>query len=190
MNVENYDCSGKENIILSVGRLINTKNHDRLINIFSKLNAPDWKLIIVGGDALGQNNLEILHKIVSDFDLDDRIILTGEQKNVDQYYGKGKIFAFTSSVEGFPNVIGEALSSGLPVVSYDCVAGPSEMICDGVNGFLVPVFNDKVFVEKLQILIDDERLLNQMSRNAQVSMNDFLIEQIGEEYYSFITSEI
>ena len=98
------------------------------------------------------------------------------------------IFAFTSSSEGFPNVIGEALSSGLPVISYDCAAGPAEMIKDGENGFLTPVFDDILFQKRLQSLIDNEGLRNRMSENARRKIREFSIDKIGAEYYSFIVS--
>jgi GalNAc-alpha-(1->4)-GalNAc-alpha-(1->3)-diNAcBac-PP-undecaprenol alpha-1,4-N-acetyl-D-galactosaminyltransferase len=178
----------KDNWILSVGRLINTKHHDRLIHIFSKLKAPDWKLVIVGGDALKQQNLKILQQLLSDLNLTGKVLLEGERNNVDEYYHKSRIFAFTSSSEGFPNVIGEALSAGLPAVSYNCVAGPAEMIVDGKNGFLIPVFDDDLFLEKLQLLIDDKTLLNRMSEEAKISIKRFSVTEIGEKYYSFITS--
>jgi GalNAc-alpha-(1->4)-GalNAc-alpha-(1->3)-diNAcBac-PP-undecaprenol alpha-1,4-N-acetyl-D-galactosaminyltransferase len=179
----------KENWILSVGRLINTKHHDRLIRIFSKLKASEWKLVIVGGDALKQQNLKILQQLISDLNLTGKVLLEGERNNVDEYYHKSKIFAFTSSAEGFPNVIGEALSAGLPTVSYNCVAGPAEMIVDGRNGFLVPVFDDDLFLEKLQLLIDNKTLLIRMSDEAKNSVDRFSVTEIGEKYYSFITSQ-
>lgn len=178
----------KENIIISVGRLINTKHHDRLIRIFSKLNAPRWKLIIIGGNALKQNNLTLLSELVNELGLKNRVVLTGELSDIDEYYQKSKIFAFTSSSEGFPNVVGEALSVGLPVVSYDCVASPSEMISDGENGFLVPVFDDDLFQKRLQLLIDDEELRNRMSANAPASVEKYSIEKIGQQYLDFILS--
>jgi len=178
----------KENIILSAGRLIETKHFDRLIHIFLKLNAPRWKLIIAGGDAIKQRNFEKLNQLIHNFNAQDRILLTGYVNNMDSLYQKSKIFAFTSSSEGFPNVIGEALSAGLPVVAYDCIAGPSEMIQDGVNGFLVPVFDDGAFVLKLQLLIDNEALRNQMSINAVKSIKKFDINKIGKEYLDFILS--
>lgn len=185
-------CPGKSknqgNIILSVGRLISSKHHDRLINIFSKLKAPDWRLVIVGGNALKENNFKKLSDLIKTLCKEDSISLEGQQKDVLSYYNKSKIFAFTSSVEGFPNVVGEALSAGLPVVSYDCVAGPSEMITDGENGFLVPVFDDVQFQEKLQLLIDNEILREQMAEKATESMKKFSIETIGEQYLDFILS--
>ena len=177
----NYDKKTvlKENIILSIGRLITTKHHDRLIHIYSKLAAPGWKLVIVGGNSLKQNNLENLQQMIIELNLTGKVIITGKQKNVEEYYMKSKIFAFTSSVEGFPNVVGEALSAGMPVVSYDCVAGPSEMVVDGKNGFLVPVFEDEIFQKRLQNLIDNEDLLIRMSEKAKQSVKEFSIESIG-----------
>ncbi|MGB9747746.1 MAG: glycosyltransferase [Bacteroidales bacterium] len=176
----------KENIILTVGRLIRTKHHDRLIKIFSKLNAKDWKLFIVGGNALRQNNLSTLLKLVENLGLKNKVILAGELPDVDSFYYKSKIFAFTSSSEGFPNVIGEALSASLPVVSYNCIAGPSEMINDGENGFLVPVFDDELFQKRLQQLIDDEELWQKMAAKAPASVEKYSIEKIGQQFLSFI----
>lgn len=179
----------KENWIITVGRLITTKHHDLLIRIFSKLNAPGWKLIIIGGNALKQNNLESLKNLIEKMNLKDKVVLTGELSGIDEYYQKSKIFAFTSSSEGFPNVVGEALSAGLPVISYDCIAGPSEMIVDGENGFLVPVFDDEQFQEKLQQLIDNENLREQMAEKAKESIKRFSVETIGEQYLDFILSK-
>jgi len=176
----------KENIILSAGRLIETKHFDRLINIFLKLNAPGWKLIIAGGDAVKQKNYEKLYKLIFVLKAQDRILLPGYMNNMDSLYQKSRIFAFTSSSEGFPNVIGEALAAGLPVISYDCIAGPSEMIEDRVNGFLVPVFDDDTFLQKLQLLIDDANLRDKMSIEAVKSILKFNIERIGKEYLNYI----
>lgn len=179
----------KENLIISLGRLISTKHHDRLIDIFSKLNAPNWKLVIVGGDAIKQENSVYLKNKIQQLNLSEKVELTGTKKNVDDYLIRSKIFAFTSSSEGFPNVVGEALSAGLPVVSYDCMAGPSEMIISGINGFLVDVFDDESFQKYLQLLIDNEKLLNTMSNEAQKSIDKFSIKTIGKKYFDFLTNE-
>jgi GalNAc-alpha-(1->4)-GalNAc-alpha-(1->3)-diNAcBac-PP-undecaprenol alpha-1,4-N-acetyl-D-galactosaminyltransferase len=185
---EEHSQIKKEKIVLSVSPLKATKHQDRLVNIFSKINAPGWKLVIVGGNALNQKNFEKLSQQVIEQNLSDRVLLAGEQKNVDEYYLKSSIFAFTSSTEGFPNVVGEALSSGLPVISYDCITGPSEMINDAQNGFLVPVFDDETFHERLQRLINKEDMRLEMSKKAKEKMLDFTIETIGQKFYSFITS--
>jgi GalNAc-alpha-(1->4)-GalNAc-alpha-(1->3)-diNAcBac-PP-undecaprenol alpha-1,4-N-acetyl-D-galactosaminyltransferase len=182
--------SEKFNHILSVGRLIDSKNHDKLIKIFEKLKgAEDWKLIIVGGDALKQSNHMKLIELISDLKLQNRVVLTGEQPNVDEYYASSRIFAFTSSIEGFPNVIGEALSSGLPVVSYNCVAGPSEMIINDFNGFLVPLFDNDDFLQKLQFLINSDAERARMSNNAFGIRDKFSAETISRNFFSFLINE-
>jgi glycosyltransferase involved in cell wall biosynthesis len=177
----------KENIVLTVGRLIPSKNHARLIESFVRLNKPDWKLIIVGGDALKMNLMEDLKALINKLGVKENIILTGNRSDVDIFYRKSKIFVFTSQSEGFPNVIGEAMVTGLPVVAFDCVAGPSEMITDGKDGFLVPLFDFKLMEEKLLILMNDTELREKFGRAAMTSMERFSVDKIGEEYYSFIT---
>jgi glycosyltransferase involved in cell wall biosynthesis len=177
----------KENIVLTVGRLIQSKHHDELIKLFVELNTPGWKLIIVGGDALRQSNFIKLQKLVSELNANDRVILTNNQNDVDIFYRRSKIFAFTSSSEGFPNVIGEALSAGLPVVAFDCIAGPSEMIEDGENGFLVPLFDFGFFKSKLVSLMQDDFMRDRMSKNAINIQNRFSKELISEIYLSTIT---
>lgn len=180
------DKTKKEKIVLNIGRLIKSKNQDRLIEIFCHINRPDWTLVIVGGDALKQNNMTRLQNLVKSSRTTSKIILEGPQYELERFYQVSSIFAFTSDSEGFPNVIGEALSAGLPVVSYDCVAGPSEMITDGENGFLIPVFEDDKLQAKLTLLMDNEPLLEKMSQNAKESIQKFSIESIGQKYLQFI----
>jgi len=176
----------REKIVLSVGRLIETKHHDELIKLFVKLNKPDWKLIIVGGDALKQNNSKVLNDLIKSLNAQGRVILAGNQKDVTSYYKKSSIFAFTSSSEGFPNVVGEALSFGLPVVAFDCIAGPSDMIQDSKNGNLIKLFDYEQFAKKLGLLMDDEALRLEMAEFAPISIRKFDKNKIGEEYYEFI----
>lgn len=179
----------RENIILTVGRLILSKHHDLLIDIFLKIANPDWKLVIVGGDAIKQNGMERLSVKIKARGAENQIILTGSISNVEEYYRKSKIFAFTSSSEGFPNVIGEAMATGLPVVAFDCVAGPAEMIMDGVNGFLVPLFDTDKFEQQLRVLMTNENRRRQMGLAASISVEKFSIESTGGKYYSFIMQQ-
>ena len=179
----------KENIVLTVGRLIKTKHIDQLIDIFADIDHPDWKLIIVGGDAKKLNLSEELQNKIDEKQKNGKIRLEGQQKNVDNYYNKSKLFAFTSSSEGFPNVIGEALSAGLPVVSYDCVAGPADMIDDGENGYLVELFDKTQFRNKLKKLMDNRALRKSLGQNAQKISQKFNSNEITDSFFSFIVSE-
>ena len=183
----NYQSSKSENIVLSIGRLIETKHFDKLIEMFVNIKEPGWKLIIVGDDALKQNNMLKLHNLLEKLNAQDKVYLVGRQQDVEKYYLKSKIFAFTSSSEGFPNVIGEALSAGIPVVAFDCIAGPSDMIIDNQNGFLVPLFEYEQFENKLRLLMQDEKLRECFGEKAQQSVQKFSVNEIGAKYLSFLT---
>jgi GalNAc-alpha-(1->4)-GalNAc-alpha-(1->3)-diNAcBac-PP-undecaprenol alpha-1,4-N-acetyl-D-galactosaminyltransferase len=99
-----------------------------------------------------------------------------------------KIFAFSSASEGFPNVVGEAMSAELPVVSFDCIAGPSDLISDGKNGFLIPMLNQQLFAEKLQLLIDDSSLRDEMGKKSKELIQKFELNYICAEFENFLIS--
>jgi GalNAc-alpha-(1->4)-GalNAc-alpha-(1->3)-diNAcBac-PP-undecaprenol alpha-1,4-N-acetyl-D-galactosaminyltransferase len=75
------------------------------------------------------------------------------------------------------------------VVAFDCVAGPSEMIRDNFNGFLVPLYDYKQFQEKLELLMNNEDLRSEFGKNAKEDIQKFSINQIGEQYLQFILNK-
>ena len=176
----------KENIVLMVGRLIKTKHQDELIRLFLEIQTGDWKLILVGHDHLKQHNEERLRAIISENGAEDRVFLEGKQSEVDSYYARSRIFAFTSSSEGFPNAIGEAMTAGLPVVAFDCVAGPSEMVRDCQTGFLVPVMDFQLFRERLEWLMKDEALRETFGARGRKEIREFSMDRIGDRFLDFI----
>lgn len=183
--IENQNYT-KENYVLMVGRYIQSKQQDALIRIFAKVNAPNWKLILLGYEHLQQSNQANWEKLAEDVEIKDKVIFTGKQANVEEYYSKSKIFAFTSKSEGFPNVIGEAMSAGLPVIAFDCVAGPSDLITNNTNGYLIPLNNEELFVQKLQYLIDNQSVREDFGKNAKNSMAQFELNYICKQYEEFI----
>lgn len=180
----------KENIVVSVGRLISTKNFDQMIDIFTQIDNPDWKLVIVGGDALKQNTSSALQQQIEKLGMGEKIILAGTQKDVESYLLRSRIFAFTSSSEGFPNVVGEAMSAGLPVVAYDCVAGPSDIVVNDRNGYLIPLFDKGAFGVKLKYLMDNPQITEEYGRNAKHDIKRFSTNFICEEFYKTITENV
>lgn len=176
----------KENIVLMVGRLISTKHQDELIRLFLQIPVPGWKLVLVGYDHLKQKNRERLRAIISEHGAENRVFLEGKRSEVDPYYAQSRIFAFTSSSEGFPNAIGEAMTAGLPVVAFDCVAGPSEMIRDCHTGFLVPVLDFQQFRERLEWLMKDEVLRDSFGACGRNEIREFTLERIGDKFLEFI----
>ena len=177
----------QSNTIISVGRLIKTKHYDRLIRIFNQIGRTDWNLMIVGGDAQKQNQMVKLEALLKELGQPKNIILAGNRSDVDELLLKSRIFVFTSSSEGFPNAIGEALSAGLPVVAYDCVAGPSDMVHNGENGYLVPLFEDEVFIQKLNHLMNNPEERERMGKKSLEYALDYSEEAICIQYYQFIT---
>ena len=101
---------------------------------------------------------------------------------------KAQIFAFTSQSEGFPNVLIEALSFALPCVAFDCVAGPSDIIEDNQNGFLIPLLDTEMFQKKLALLMSDQELHNTMSESALASSEKYDVKVISAQFLKFITS--
>jgi GalNAc-alpha-(1->4)-GalNAc-alpha-(1->3)-diNAcBac-PP-undecaprenol alpha-1,4-N-acetyl-D-galactosaminyltransferase len=180
--------------ILTVGRLIKTKNIDRLINIFSQVvniseEAKNWKLKIVGGNATGLKIFEELKNQISLSNLNHLIDLEGERNNVLDYLADAEIFAFTSTSEGFPNALAEAMSAGLAVVSYDCMAGPSDLIDNGINGFLVPEHDEQQYKERLVSLIENAELRRKLGQEAQIKMRKFSQTIIAKEFFDFISEK-
>jgi GalNAc-alpha-(1->4)-GalNAc-alpha-(1->3)-diNAcBac-PP-undecaprenol alpha-1,4-N-acetyl-D-galactosaminyltransferase len=174
------------NIVLMVGRFIKTKHQDKLIEIFLEIRKPEWKLVIVGYDHLKQSMSEKFIKIIAEAHAENEVILAGKQTDVESYYLRSSIFAFTSSSEGFPNAIGEAMAAELPVVAFDCIAGPSELIRDGWNGFLVPLFDYDQFKNRLEQLMDNESLRITLGGRARVSIKKYSVKKIGDQYLKLL----
>ena len=180
----------EENIVLTVGRLIESKHFDQLIRIFASIRTENWKLKIVGGDAKKKKLSKDLQKLIERLEVADSVSLEGEQIDIEKYYLESKIFAFTSSSEGFPNVIGEAMSAGLPVVSYDCCAGPSDLIAHKKTGYLVPIFDQDKFGKYLKKLMVNAKMRENMGSNAREEIKRFSSDNISDDFYSFITRKI
>jgi glycosyltransferase involved in cell wall biosynthesis len=178
--------ASRDKRVLTIGRLIKSKNHDEIIRLFCRMDKPGWKLIIVGGDALKQGNEARLRNIIKSLEAESKVELAGYRKDTDNYYSESSLFVLASESEGFPNVIGEAMAAGLPVVAFDCVAGPSEMITDGDNGFLVPVGDYDQMASRIELLMDDDNLRTTMGIRARKAIERFSLEVIGNEYYNLL----
>lgn len=185
--IERENFIKKEKIVLTIGRLIPTKNIDMIIKTFCVINMPQWKLVIIGNDSKNLNLRKQFKDLISEFNAQDKVDLVDKVKNIDIFYLKSSIFAFASSSEGFPNVIGEAMAAGLPVIAFDCIAGPADMIRDGKDGFLIPLYDYETFRNRLKLLMVNEDKRNLIGESAKKSIKRYSIDSIGEQYYNFIT---
>lgn len=174
----------KENIILNVGRLNYQKNQEMLIKAFANVNIEGWKLIIVGD---GEEKKRFIN-LINELDLNDSIYLAGNSNNISEYYNKASIFAFTSRYEGFPNALTEAMYFGLPCISTDCPSGPSELITDSVNGFLIPSESQQLLEEKLRLLINNPETRLKIGLEAEKNIDKFKVENVSQQWQSIINN--
>ncbi|EHU0375938.1 glycosyltransferase [Vibrio cholerae] len=153
-----------QKIVLAVGRLTRQKGFDILLNIWKQSKAYEngWKLKIIGDGEERENLCNMIHEL----GLSESVTLFGKDHNIQKHYIDASLYVMTSRYEGFGLVIVEAMSHGLPVVSFDIESGPSDIIKNGYNGFLIPKDNIYEFVEKMNDLLIDQQQLKYLSGNA------------------------
>ncbi len=165
--------------IVSVGFMGGLKNQHLLIDYFSKLkNADDWQLTLVGDGP----NRELLEKQAEAYGVEKRVIFTGKATNVSELLGDAQIFAFTSASEGFPNALAEGLAAGCACISFDCITGPSELIADGENGYLVALEDDAGYIKKLNKLVETPSLRTKFSLAGVESVKKYELAKVAEKF--------
>ena len=172
-----YKTSTIENKkVIAAGRLTHQKNFASLIRSWNSVvnNHPDWSLEIYG-DGAEYNNLLTL---ISNLKLEKHVFLKGHSYNIFEEMANASIFTLTSAFEGFGLVIVEAMSCGLPVISYNCPCGPKDIISDGTDGFLVPLNDEQCLAEKINLLIENEALRKQMSEAALIKSQKFTAKEV------------
>ena len=139
----------KEKIVLTVGRADKKKNQKQVIRSFAEVRRPGWRLVICGDGPL-LNDLRIY---AEDLGLRKHVEFKGIVGFIEREYERAAIFAFSSLSEGFPNVLLEAMNYHCACVSYNCPSGPSTLIKNGFNGFLIPLHDKNKFSKQLKTLI-------------------------------------
>lgn len=164
-----YDINSKK--IISCGRFTPQKGFDMLVDVAEKVlkKHPDWTWDIYGD---GSAKSELVSKIKLK-GLSDRVLLKGFSSQLEDIYRNCSIYALTSRYEGFGLVLIEAMSQRLPCVAFNCKCGPSEIINDGKNGFLIECFDIDKMAKKINLLIENDRLRADFSRQASVINGDF-----------------
>jgi glycosyltransferase involved in cell wall biosynthesis len=116
----------------------------------------------------------------------DRIHVFGVEKNPETLYKQGSLMMATSKSEGFSLVLAEAMTFGIPCIAFDCDFGPRGIIENETNGFLIPLFEVDLFVEKLNLLMKDQDLRSKMGQNAKKSSERFQPELIMKQWENLI----
>ena len=172
----------RRKIVLNVGRLHNQKNQEMLIRAFSRADNSDWELHIYGEGTLR----ETLNTLINQLGVSHRVKLPGAYSPISDKYMESSIFAFTSRFEGFPNALMEAMYFGLACISTDCPTGPSELIQNGVNGFLIPVEGEDELTQRLTELMSDAELRKEIGEKAHDSMGPYKSEQVLSQWENLV----
>lgn len=179
----NSKWAGNNNkTITCIGRIEHQKNHKYLIDIFSEIQNEGWILQIVGKGSLETELIEYCNSIK----MQEKIKFLGHRKDTQEILSESTIFALPSLWEGFPNVLLEAMAIGVPCISNNCNTGPSELIDDGKNGFLIEIDNTDSFRKKLTTLMADENLRCSFSRESVLIRNKYSVEQIAHKLLNFL----
>lgn len=174
--------------IVAVGRLIKEKNYPLLIRAYQKVSRqfPEYKLLIYGEGELRKE----LEELIKNLELKDRVILAGQKDDIFEQIYESSLFVMTSSHEGMPNALMEAMALGLPVIATDCpCGGPRFLIQNQKNGILIESNNEtaleKAMVEILSDRIFAERLGEQASHISE-ELNPKKIYQKWGDYIFYI----
>jgi glycosyltransferase involved in cell wall biosynthesis len=157
------ECTGKT--VISVGRMYDQKGYDLLIDAWSWVHSrhEDWILNIFGQGTLHDQ----LQDQIDRLGLGECVFLNEPVQNIADKYAESTFYVMSSRFEGFPMVLLEAMSCGLPIVSFNCPNGPSELIAEGEDGLIVENGNVDQLAEKIIYMIENEEDRIRMGKNAQ-----------------------
>ena len=166
---------GRQNRIISVGRLYPQKNQEMMIRAFAKVadEFPDWQLVIFGEGPLRES----LELIVESLEMKDRVLLPGRTEHVVEELRKSKIFCMSSDYEGMSNAMIEAICVGLPVISTK-VSGANDLVKDKESGYLVDLGNEMMLSSAMAFLMANEAVRQEMghlNKNKSIKFNQVSI---------------
>ncbi|MEM5672355.1 glycosyltransferase [Bacillus cereus] len=130
-----------------------------------------------------KNNLQDL---IQQYGLYNNVILMGPTKNIDVELSNSSIYALSSRFEGFGMVIVEAMQCGVPVISFDCPKGPSEIIKNNQDGLLIKDGDIDAFTEGLMSLIEDKEKRERFARLGLKNVKRYEIKNIGRLWEELI----
>ena len=172
---------GRSRTVIAVGRLIPLKRFDQLLEAWAMLPAElrsCWQLKIFGDGHLE----EPLKQQALSLGIGDSVQILPSTGDIYTEYANAALLTMTSQYEGLSMVMLEALSVGLPMVSYSFKCGPRDLIDDGENGYIVPLGDVKALSAAMQKLMRDDALRDRMSRAARRKAEAFQEARIMEKW--------
>lgn len=167
-----------EKRVIAVGRLDYQKGFDRLIDAWALVQKDgrfaDWRL-----DIFGQGEWkEMLDRKIQKLGIEKSARLDAPVKNIAAEYAASSMLVMSSHYEGFPMVMVEAMSLGLPVVTFDYKCGPKDIIDDGRNGLLVKEGDIKGLADAMMSLMASPATIRRMSAEARKVTEKYSEEKV------------
>jgi glycosyltransferase involved in cell wall biosynthesis len=169
-----------QKIVVSGGRFEHRKGFHRLIEAYAPITQkhPQWQLHIYGkGPEEGR-----LRALIAKLGVEENVRLMGFAHDFQSALSEGSIYAMAPIYEGFGLVFVEAMSRGLPVVTYDCPRGPGEIVEDGVNGRLIPDGDSAALTAAIVELIEDQHLRQRMGARALADVGKWQADSIARRW--------
>jgi glycosyltransferase involved in cell wall biosynthesis len=166
-------------VVIWVGRLAPEKDLDTLVAAFDALHdeRPETRLVVAGTGP----ERERIGALVDARGLSEVVGFPGYVDPA-PYMARASVFALSSTYEGLPTVLVEALAVGCPVVSTDCPSGPSEILADGEFGRLVPVGDSGAFAAALAETLDEDVDAERLRERADA----FASDRVLADYEAFV----
>lgn len=167
--------------IVMAGRLAKQKNYTMMLKAMETIHKdyPEVNLDIFGKGGLEKE----LNEQIRSRGLEGVVSLKGWTQNTIEEYHNSDIYVLSSDYEGMPNALMEAMAVGLPCVSTDCPTGPSDLITDGENGYLIPVDDDDMLATRLTDLLESTEKRREMGQKAHLTMKEkFNTEVITQQW--------
>lgn len=189
------DKTPNTNRIIAAGRLTNQKGFDRLIYAFAQITnqCPEWHIDIFGEGA----DKQYLNNCISKSNLQNKVFIHPSTPHIYDEYMNSDFYVMSSRYEGLPLVLIEAMSCGLPCVSFRCKYGPEDIIKDGKTGLLVKDGDIKDLAQKILWMCQHEEQRIAMGISARKTTERYKKEHIMpiwielfNDFDSFLSNKI
>lgn len=187
-DISAVEANRRTKTVIAVGRLDKQKGFDRLLKAFASIaqRHREWSLVIWGE---GKHRVE-LETLRDELGLQGCAFFPGWTRKPFEEMKQAHLFVLPSHFEGFPNVLCEAMACGLPVVSFDCPNGPSEIIRDGIDGVLVPPDDVDALASAMEHLMNDPSTRRRLASHASEVVERFGLEKVMRMWEAVIHDAI
>ena len=182
------DLQHDSKLILSVAGLIHRKGIDMMLTVAKKVLSehPNWTWKLIGDGEMKEQVMEFIAREK----LENRFILQAPAgPDISNEYTNAALFVLTSRYEAFPMVLLEAMTFGLPCISFDCPSGPADIIIQNKTGLLAENENIAQLADAINTLIDDEKKRSELGRNSFEAVDQFSPDNIYKRWEELFNAQ-